>query len=157
MSLKDKLLEIIEKYLGNTIYELVDLVYQKEGYGLVLRVLVDKEGGMNLDDCAIVSRGISPLLDEHEDLFDLDESYMLEVSSPGINRPLVKLNDFDRFKDNDVKIVLKSPIDIKLDNRIRYKGYLKGIENNNIILVLDDKEVFIDYDLIKKANINYKF
>ena len=157
MSLKDKLLEVIEKYLGNTIYELVDLIYQKEGYGLVLRVLVDKEGGMNLDDCAIVSRGISPLLDEHEDLFDLDESYLLEVSSPGINRPLVKLNDFDRFKDNDVKIVLKSPIDIKLDNRIRYKGYLKGIENNNIILVLDDKEVFIDYDLIKKANINYKF
>jgi len=158
MSLKSELLELIENYLENTIYELVDLIYQREGYGWVLRILIDKEGGIQLDDCTIVSKAVSAILDEDEDLYNrLDDSYSLEVSSPGVNRPLIKLNDFDRFKDNDVKIVLHSPIDLAIENRIRYKGYLKGIVNNDIILILDDKEILIDFNLIKKANIIYKF
>jgi len=158
MSLKSELLEVIENYLENTIYELVNVVYQKEGYGWVLRILIDKEGGIQLDDCTIVSRAISSILDENEDLYNrLDDSYSLEVSSPGVNRPLIKLSDFDRFKENDVKVVLKSPIDLTIENRIRYKGYLKGIKDNNIILILDDKEILIDFNLIKKANIIYKF
>jgi len=156
MSLKDKLLKIIEKYIGNTNYELVDLIYQKEGFGWVLRVLIDKEGGISLDDCSAVSKGISPLLDEAEEILDLNDSYSLEVSSPGVNRPLIRLNDFDRFKDNQVKIVLKEPINSD-ENRIRYKGELIGVRDNYIVLILDDKEVLIDFNLIKKANIIYTF
>jgi ribosome maturation factor RimP len=155
MSLNDKLLRLIEKYLDDTIYELVNLTYQKEGFNWVLRVLIDKPEGITLDDCSFVSKGISPLLDE-TDLMG-DDAYTLEVSSPGVNRPLVKLNDFDRFKNNDVKIVLKSPEESIDKNRIRYKGYLNGISDNNIVLTVDGKEVLIPYEVIKKANIIYKF
>ncbi len=155
MSLNDKLSRLIEKYLMNTEYELVHLTYQKEGFNWILRVLIDKPGGITLNDCSFVSKGISPLLDE-TDLIQ-DDTYTLEVSSPGVNRPLVKLNDFDRFKNNDVKIVLKSPEKSIDEKRIRYKGFLNGIIDNNIILTVDGKEILIPYDVIKKANIIYKF
>ena len=155
MSLNDKLSRLIEKYLMNTEYELVHLTYQKEGFNWILRVLIDKPSGITLNDCSFVSKGISPLLDE-TDLIQ-DDAYTLEVSSPGVNRPLVKLNDFDRFKNNDVKIVLKSPEKSIDEKRIRYKGFLNGIIDNNIILTVDGKEILIPYDVIKKANIIYKF
>ena len=155
MSLDDKLLILVEKYLKDTEYELVKLSYQREGGGFVLRILIDKPQGITLDDCSLVSKGISPLLDE-ADLIK-DDSYVLEVSSPGVNRPLVKLNDFDRFKDNDVKIVLKKPEKTIDENRIRYKGYLNGIDGDKIVLTVDGKEVLIPYSGIKKANIIYKF
>lgn len=155
MSLNDKLLRLIEKYLDDTEYELVNLSYQKEGFNWILRVLIDKPKGITLDDCSLVSKGISPLLDD-ANLIE-DDSYSLEVSSPGVNRPLVKLNDFDRFKDNDVKIVLKAPEKSIDEKRIRYKGHLNGRSNNSIILIVDGKEVLIPYMGIKKANIIYKF
>ena len=155
MSLNDKLSRLIEKYLMNTEYELVHLTYQKEGFNWILRVLIDKPGGITLNDCSFVSKGISPLLDE-TDLIQ-DDTYTLEVSSPGVNRPLVKLNDFDGFKNNDVKIVLKSPEKSIDEKRIRYKGFLNGIIDNNIILTVDGKEILIPYNVIKKANIIYKF
>ena len=155
MSLNDKLLRLIEKYLMNTEYELVHLTYQKEGFNWILRILIDKPGGITLNDCSFVSKGVSPLLDE-TDLIQND-TYTLEVSSPGVNRPLVKLNDFDRFKDNDVKIVLKEAFSDFDDKRLRYKGFLKGVEDNKVLLLLEDAEVAIPYELIKKANIIYKF
>ena len=155
MGLIDKLTETVENYLKETEYELVLLSYQREGGGYVLRIMIDKEGGVNLDDCATVSRGISPVLDE-EDII-ADDSYILEVSSPGVDRPLVKLNDFERFKDNDVKIVLKEPLKSFDEKRIRYKGFLNGVKDGNILLLLDNREVLIPYDKIKKANIIYKF
>jgi ribosome maturation factor RimP len=157
MSLKDKLLGLIEKYLNDTIYELVDLTYQKEGFTFVLRILIDKPEGIGLEDCSIVSKGISPILDENEESLGLVDNYSLEVSSPGVNRPLVKLIDFDRFKENDVKVILKSPDKSIDENRIRFKGYLKGIEEDKVILIVDEKELLIDYNSIKKANLVYKF
>ncbi len=155
MSLNDKLLRLIEKYLDDTEYELVKLTYQKEGFNWILRVLIDKPKGITLSDCSLVSKGISPLLDD-ANLIE-DDSYSLEVSSPGVNRPLVKLSDFDRFKDNDVKIVLKTPEKSIDENRIKYKGYLNGISDNSIVLTVGGKKVLIPYVGIKKANIIYKF
>jgi ribosome maturation factor RimP len=119
--------------------------------------LIDKPEGIGLEDCSIVSKGISPILDENEESLGLVDNYSLEVSSPGVNRPLVKLIDFDRFKENDVKVILKSPDKSIDENRIRFKGYLKGIEEDKVILIVDEKELLIDYNSIKKANLVYKF
>jgi len=155
MSLKSKLFRLVEKYLDDTKYELVNLTYQKEGFNWVLRVLIDKPDGINLDDCSFVSKGISPFLDDDE--LNLNDAYTLEVSSPGVNRPLVKLEDFERFKNNNVKIVLNAPEEHIDKNRIRYKGLLNGVNDDKIILTIDDKEILIAFKAIKKANIIYKF
>ncbi len=157
MSLEDKLLNIVEDYLKNSIYELVQLIYQKEGSSWVIRIFIDKPEGISLDDCTSVSRGLSPILDELDKELNLPDNYSLEVSSPGLDRPLVKLSDFERFKGNDVKIVLKKPQKNIDDKRIRYKGILKGVVENSVLLQLDESEVLISFGLIEKANIIYKF
>ncbi len=154
MSLKDKLFNLCEEYAKTTIYELVNLTYQKEHDGYVLRIYIDKEnGGITHTDCETVSMGFEAILDK-EDI--IKEAYTLEVSSPGLDRPLVKLNDFDRFKNNDVKIVLKQSL-VPNTKKLAYTGILIGIENENVILKENDNKVSIPYSLIKKANIVYKF
>ena len=95
---------IIEEY-G---FELVDVEYVKEGGNWFLRAYIDKPGGITIDDCEVVSRRLSDLLDEHD---YIEDSYTLEVSSPGLGRPLKKDKDFARSIGQEVEIKLYTPID----------------------------------------------
>lgn len=105
---KEELKSVIEEYLKDKNIELVDLIFRPEGGNLVLRILVDKpEGGISLEECALLNEAISMMLDERN---LLQERYILEVSSPGIDRPLVTKNDFSRCIYRKVKIFLKEPI-----------------------------------------------
>ena len=84
-------------------FELVDVEYVKEGSNWYLRVYIDKENGINVDDCELISRALSDLLDEYD---FIDDAYILEVSSPGLGRPLKKDKDFERSLMEEVEIKL---------------------------------------------------
>ena len=88
--------------------ELVDVQFRREQRGWVLRLIIDKQDGVNLDDCAVVSREISQLLDI-EDF--IDQAYNLEVSSPGLNRPLKTMADFERFAGRKAKVKTSEPVE----------------------------------------------
>jgi len=129
--------------------ELVFIEFQAEPGGRILRLYIDQPGGVTLDDCAGISRQISDLLDVG---LETDEPYSLEVSSPGANRPLGKLEDYNRFKGQEAKIQIIEPI----DGQKNFKGTLMGAEDSLITILTNDKTVAIRFDTITKARlINY--
>ncbi len=108
-------------------FELVDVEYKKEGNNWYLRVYIDKNGGVTLDDCQIISEYLSEKLDEVD---PIENSYILEVSSPGIDRPLKTQRDFDKFKGSLVEVSLYQPIDKKK----KYEGELVGLINDKVVI-----------------------
>jgi len=155
----DKIEQLTRPVLDDLGFELVDLEYQREQRGWVLRFFLDKEGGITLDDCAVASREISTLLDV-EDI--IDTAYNLEVSSPGLERPLKRLADFERFVDQLIKIKTHTLIDPDQSGKPRktFTGYLLGVDQNDVLLKTDGKrsvDIRIAYDLIEKANLKFEF
>jgi len=129
--------------------ELVHLEFHREPSGRTLRLFIDKPGGVRLDDCVAISRQLSDLLDVS---LAIEGAYNLEVSSPGINRPLTKLTDFDRFQGKQAKIKLTHAI----EGRRNFQGVVLGTEREMITLQVDNQTVVIDYNDIAKAQlINY--
>jgi ribosome maturation factor RimP len=127
--------------------ELVHVQFQREPAGRVLRLYIDKPGGVNLNDCVNISRQLGDLLDVY---LDTDFKYNLEVSSPGLNRPLGRLQDFERFKGNLVRI--KSANAIR--GRKKFKGVLLGVLDETIILrAHDGREFSIPYSEIVNARL----
>ncbi len=108
-------------------FELVDVEYKKEGADWYLRLYIDKPGGITLDDCQNVSKQLSELLDKED---PIKGNYFLEVSSPGLDRPLKKERDFVRFKGRTVEVKLYEALD---GNKV-IEGELIGLENNVIKL-----------------------
>lgn len=114
-------------------FELVDVEFVKEGSNWYLRVYIDKEGGINIDDCELISRALSDLLDEHD---YIDEAYILEVSSPGLGRPLKKDKDFERNLMEEVELKLyKSKNGSK-----EYRGILKAYDKETVTIIEGDGE-----------------
>ncbi len=126
--------ELLEKIIEDNNYELVDVEYVKEGSNWYLRVYVDKEGGITVDDCEIVSRALGDLLDKED---YIEDAYILEVSSPGLGRQLKKDKDFNRSIGEEVEVKLYKPLNKKKE----YVGYLTGFDNNTIDIELDDGEI----------------
>ena len=126
--------------------ELVHIEYQREAGGRTLRIYIDKPGGVTLNDCAAISRQAGDILDVG---FENDEPYNLEVSSPGLNRPLVKLKDFERFKGEQVKIRTDQP----LSGQKNFKGTLLGESNEDVSVSIDNKIVNIPFKEILKARL----
>ncbi len=153
-----KIEELVQPLLDELGCELVDLEYQREQRGWVLRLFLDKEGGINLDDCAMASREISSLMDVEN---IINTAYSLEVSSPGIERPLKKPQDFKRFSGQLVKIKTLDSIDPDATgkNRKTFIGTLSGLEDDNVLLILKNKNdaVAIALSQIDKANLKYEF
>jgi ribosome maturation factor RimP len=129
--------------------ELVQVEYQREHGGLTLRIYLDKPGGITLDDCADISRQLGDLLDVS---LDLPAPYRLEVSSPGLQRPLGKLSDFERFKGCRAKVKTTRP----LNGQKNFSGILNGVSGLEVQLTLDKGPVTIALSDIAKAHlINY--
>ncbi|HXF55397.1 MAG TPA: ribosome maturation factor RimP [Hyphomicrobiaceae bacterium] len=116
--------------------------------GQTVQVMVERPtGGMSIDDCEAVSRALSPLLDAHD---PLPGSYRLEVSSPGIDRPLVRISDFLDWRGHQARIELKSPI----EGRRRFRGVLKGLDGDKVRIVSDgDEMVALPVDQIADAKL----
>ncbi|HAP66238.1 MAG TPA: ribosome maturation factor RimP [Nitrospinae bacterium] len=132
--------------------ELVDVEYRKEGKAWYLRIFIDKDGGVKIDDCQNISYQIEKLLDV-EDI--IPHSYTLEVSSPGIERPLKKLKDYERFREKLAKIYLYSPV----NNKKNLVGKIIDVEGDAIsIEEKDGKEIIkVNYKDISKANLMFEF
>ncbi len=127
--------------------ELVQVEMRREGIGLVLRLYIDKEGGVTLDDCVRVSRQVSAQLDAED---PISGRYTLEISSPGLDRPLASERDFQRFAGQRVKVSTIAP----LAGRRNFAGRLVGLVDSVVRLLLEDgHEVDIPKDLIAKARI----
>ncbi|MBM7613703.1 ribosome maturation factor RimP [Alkaliphilus hydrothermalis] len=121
--IEELVLPIVEK----EDFELVDVEYKKEGPHRYLRVFIDKTGGITLDDCQNVSMALSDKLDE---LDPIEENYFLEVSSPGLDRPLKKDSDFDKFKGEAVEVKLYEPL---MGQKV-IEGELVGLVDDKIQL-----------------------
>ena len=150
--------QLIQPILRDLDCELVDLEYLREQRGWVLRVFLDKDGGINLDDCAKASREISSLLDV-ENL--ISTAFNLEVSSPGIERPLKKASDFERFVGQLAKIKTLDAIDPDETGRNKktFVGTLSGFEAGDVLLKLKKNATTIRISLhqIDKANLKFEF
>ena len=146
-----KLEAMIEPLATEAGLELVDVEISGQGKGTLLSVLIDKEGGIVVDDCADLSRSVSYLLDV-EDPFG--HEYRLEVSSPGIFRKLKNDKDLGRHQGDRIKIKLSEP----LDGEFTFVGKLKGHDQNNLTLSEEaqGRELVIDRSLIKKINLEPK-
>ena len=141
------LLPIMEEHA----FELVDVEYVKEGSSWYLRAYIDKPGGITVDDCETVSRRLSDLLDE-EDF--IDDSYILEVSSPGLGRPLKKEKDYARSIGSDVEVRLYRA----LDKEKEYYGILKAYDKETLTLELEDgQEKIIPRELVALARLAFEF
>lgn len=139
--------ELIRPIVENLGLRLFDVEFKSEN-GWVLRVIVDKIGGVSIDDCEELSKRISALLDV-EDIIPV--RYFLEVTSPGLTRELKEPWHYEFFKDRYIRVYLKQ----KLENKLEYFGYIKGIDNNTLLLQDVNGNVFnIDMSNISKARLD---
>ena len=148
MTLNETLNALIEPICDEMGYDLVRLQMQGGNSRKVLQIMAERKDrkAMTVDDCADLSRAISPVLDEND---PIEDNYTLEVSSPGIDRPLVKLNDFDRFKGFEAKIEALSLI----NGRKRFSGRLQGIDGQDVILLFEGENVRIPFAQVAKAKL----
>jgi ribosome maturation factor RimP len=149
-----KLIQLVEPVVAGQGYELVDLEFKNEPQvaGWVLRVFIDKQpDGVSLDDCASVSRELSAVLDV-EDAIQL--AYSLEVSSPGLNRPLRKVADFARFVGKKAKIRTRHPVG---ESRRNFSGTLVGVDGGKVKIDVGDQVCEVPVDDVEKANLVYEF
>ncbi len=148
MALNETLNGLIEPICEQMGYDLVRLQLQGGNSRKVLQIMAERKDrrAMTVDDCADLSRAISPVLDEHD---PIEDNYTLEVSSPGIDRPLIKLADFDRFKGFEAKIECL----VLLNGRKRFSGRLLGVDGSDVVLTFDGADVRIPFDQIAKAKL----
>jgi len=127
--------------------ELVDVEFVGRGRNAILRIFLDKPGGVTLRDCQMVSEQVGAILDV-EDF--IEDRYTLEVSSPGLNRKLVKPSDYERFAGRQIKLVLKAP----REGRRRFRGRLLGVQDEAIRLETENQQVIgFDFSEIEQANL----
>ena len=138
---------LFEPVIQSMGYELVGIEFQGSTQHGTLRVYIDHENGIGVDDCVAISRQISAILDVEE---PIQQAYDLEVSSPGINRPLFKARDYEQFSGHSAKIKMAVP----LQGRKNFKGVLQGVTDSKFVLILVDNEDFeLPISDIAKANL----
>lgn len=140
----------VEEIIENQELELVDVEYKKEQQGWVLRVFLDKPDGINIEDCQKVSLLLDNRLDEED---PIPGAYSLEVSSPGLERPLTKAQDYERFAGRLVQIRTYSG----LHGRKRFEGVLQGLQDDQVLLEFGGETINIPLQLIAKANLALEF
>lgn len=151
--------ELVMPILDDLAYELVDLQLRQEGRSLALCIYIDKPGGITLDDCVDVSREVGAIL-EIED--PIRSAYRLEVSSPGLDRPLKNAADFVRFAGKKAKLKSREMIDPdqRGNKRKTFVGTLLGLEEGKVKLELSDKRggvIMIALEDLEKANLEEEF
>ena len=148
--------QLVEPLLSAFGVELVDIEYKKEGRQMVLRLYLDKPGGITLDDCAEVSRELSTILDVED---CIPGEYTLEVSSPGLNRPLKKPSDFEHAIGKLVKVKTFAQVaDDKGNLRKTFLGTLQGVgEDAVVVLLTEGQRAVIPFNQVAKANLEFEF
>ena len=145
-TLEQKLQDLVLDSIEAMGFELVGIECQRAGRFLTVRLYIDKEGGVTIDDCSDVSRQVSAIFDVEDPITD---KYNLEVSSPGLDRPLFTLEHFQRFVERDVVIHLRIPM---LDRR-KWQGKLVAVEGDLITLNVEGTVQSFAFGNIQKANL----
>ena len=146
-STEKTLWQFIEPLLTETPYEIYDVEYVKEGTEWYLRIFIDKEGGIDLDDCETVTDLINDPLDE---LDPIAEAYFLEVSSPGVERHLKSMRHFEKAVGEKIRVKTF----VKMENSKEWVGILKAVDENGITLESNGKTIEFPFEKIAKANIS---
>ena len=149
-TLEQNLHEMLQGAIEDMGCELWGVECQRTGRFMTVRIFIDKEGGVSVDDCADVSRQISAILDVEDPIAD---KYNLEVSSPGLDRPLFSLAQYGRYLGQDIAIHLRIPV----MERRKWQGKLERLENDMVILNVDGQEQTFAFGNIQKANVVAKF
>ncbi|MBQ0755955.1 MAG: ribosome maturation factor RimP [Amphritea sp.] len=142
--------ELIEPSVVALGYQLWGFEMISQGRHSMLRIYVDAEAGIDVEDCAKVSRQVSGILDVED---PISGEYTLEVSSPGMDRPLFTLEQYKAYVGHVLQLKLRMPF----DGRRNFKGLLSGIEDEDIVLIVDQEEFLLPIDHIEKANIVPQF
>ena len=146
--------ELVLPIINERGFELVDVEYVKEGANYYLRVYADKEGGITIDDCVDVSRALNPKLDAYEK--ECKDPYILEVSSPGLLRPLKKDKDFARNLGKMVEIKLFKPLESGKEKE--FEAELKTFDEKTITVILEeDQEEVIDRSNLALIRLAFEF
>lgn len=141
-----RMAEIITPVIEDLGYELIRIRLMS-GKESILQIMADKpEGGIEVDDCALISTAVSAILDVEDLILD---SYTLEVSSPGIDRPLTRIKDFDNFEGYEAKL----ETDELIDGRRRFKGMLAGTEGDEVLINLTEGTVGLKFDWLSDAKL----
>ncbi|GAM54333.1 transcription termination protein nusA [Vibrio ishigakensis] len=148
--LERQLTEMLEPPVVASGYELVGLEFIRAGEYSTLRIYIDSENGINVDDCAEVSHQVSAVLDVED---PISVVYNLEVSSPGLERPLFKPAHYEQFLDHEVSLVLKMGV----GNRRKWKGIIRKVDGETITIEADKEEHEFVLSNISKANLIPKF
>lgn len=127
-------------------YEFVGSEIQRHSRNALLRIYIDSEKGITVDDCSKVSRQISAMLDVDD---PIQGQYTLEISSPGLDRPLFEIEHYQKFIGSRVKVRLHAPI----NNRRNFTGLLVRVEGMNISFLIDSVEIVVPFSSIEKANV----
>ena len=126
--------ELLQPLVDAHGFELVDVEYVKEAGNMYLRAYIDKPGGIAVDDCEVISRALSDKLDEED---YIEDSYILEVSSPGLGRPLKKEKDFKRSIGREIEVRTFRAI----DKQKEFTGILKEFDKDSFTIVMEDNEM----------------
>ena len=147
----NQVLDLAEPLLHEFGFEMVDVEFQFERGRWILRIFIDKDGGVTVDDCAHVSRELGDLIDAEN---IIDYPHVLEISSPGLNRPLRKERDFVRSIGKVVRLRMARPI----NRRRNFTGRLANVRQGMISLLVDDNNlVELPLKEIDKARLKYEF
>jgi ribosome maturation factor RimP len=138
--------DLLETTVGAMGFELWGLEYLSQGRHSLLRVYIESENGITVENCAAVSGQVSGLLDVED---PITGEYTLEVSSPGMDRLLFKLDQYPAYAGEIVELRLRSAF----EGRRRFKGVLKGIEGDDVVIQVDDHEYLLPHSAIEKARV----
>lgn len=142
----NKLEAMLQPVVEGLGYEFWGLEFRSQGHHSMLRIFIDAEAGISVDDCEKVSRQVSGVLDVED---PIQSEYTLEVSSPGMDRPLFRLEQFEAFVGHKVQIRLR----MAFEGRRKFQGLLKGIEGQDVVVIVDDHEYLLPFDSIERAHI----
>ncbi len=148
--IRDRVFALIEPVLHDIGYELVEVEYLSMQGRWILRLYIDREGGVTINNCVDVSRELGDIIDVKE---IIDHKYVLEVSSPGLNRPLRREKDFIKAIGNKVKLKMKQDV----NGQKNYTGSLRDYNNRTIFLEADGNIIELPFDKIEKSNLVYDF
>jgi ribosome maturation factor RimP len=131
-------------------FDLWGIEFLSQGKHSTLRVYIDSENGISVDDCAAVSHQASGILDVEDPIAG---NYTLEVSSPGMDRPLFTLEQFEAYAGSHIQVRLR----VAFEGRRKFKGVLNGIEGDEVLVVVDNEEYMLPIEYIDRANIIPQF
>lgn len=152
--MNNNFLHTIEQIITGLGYECVNVSLKSDSGKIRLQILIDTLGGINVEDCELVSKRVNKFLDTSQDLQELDNKrYYLEVSSPGIERPLFKISDYVRFSGREARLRLSIPVEA----RKTFTGIIQGVNDDCVNISCEDKNYSIPFANIKSANLVYRF